>query len=56
MKFNQLSEKAKENCLRLQKKYNFKNLTEDQIKVKINDWDFSRNGEMNISLTLKINK
>jgi len=50
-KFSQLKKAAKENCLRLQKKYNFKKLTNDQIIEKIKEWDFVSNGEMFNGLT-----
>lgn len=44
-KFSQLSAKAKRYCLAMQKKYNFKKLSEYQIIDKIKDWDFNSKGE-----------
>lgn len=43
--FNQLSKKAKDHCLKMQKKYNFKKLSEPEILVKIKDWKFNAKGE-----------
>ncbi len=44
-KFDELSKKAQKYCLVMQKKFNFKNLTESQIIEKIKDWDFNSKGE-----------
>ena len=45
-KFHQLSHKAQKHCLEMQKKSNFKNLSESQIIEKIKDWDFNSKGEL----------
>lgn len=50
-KFSELKKTSKENCIRLQKKYNFKKLTDKQIIEKIKKWDFVSNGEMYNGLT-----
>ncbi len=44
-KFHQLSRKAQKHCLEMQKKFNFKNLSEPEIIEKIKDWDFNSKGE-----------
>lgn len=44
-KFHQLSRKAQKHCIEMQKKFNFKKLSESQIIEKIKDWDFNSKGE-----------
>lgn len=42
--FKQLSKSAKMYCLTMQKKYNFKKLTNKEIIEKIGGWQFKKDG------------
>jgi len=46
MEFSQLTKKAKARCLSMQRKFNFKKLSDEQIIEKIKNWQFNADGSL----------
>jgi hypothetical protein len=45
-KYGQLSAKAKQHCIAMQKKYNFPKLSTAEIIAKIAAWEFNKDGSL----------